>query len=109
MTTDEKREQRAMLLLEFQEAEENLAHLREKVNRYSAPIGEVEKWLHDAEIMLPSYDPEAAKRDANIRANIGLYQKTLNFEEILTLMNEIRDAKKLVSSLSTRKANLGLK
>ena len=38
MTEDEKRQQKAMLLLEHQEAEQNLAHLEEKAERLSRRI-----------------------------------------------------------------------
>jgi hypothetical protein len=43
MTDDEKRQQKAMLLLAYQEAEENLAHAQERATRIAGAIEEVGK------------------------------------------------------------------
>ncbi|SRR6266404_2334134 len=106
MTEDEKRQQKAMLLLEFQEAQENIAHLHERTRRIAEGIGEVKKWVSDA---ISEFNQDWTKRDASIRANLGFFRTLMNFDEILTLMDECAAAEILLSQLAKRKADLGLK
>ena len=110
MTEEEKRQQKAMLLLEHQEAESNLAHLREKAGRVAKPYDDVAAWLaHASSFEYPGRREEDAKRDANIRANPELYRKSLPFDEAVALMDEIKKAEELLAQLGRRKAELGLK
>jgi hypothetical protein len=109
MTEDEKRQQKAMLLLECQEAQDNLAHLREKTRRMADGIGEIQKWVSDTLRMQSGHDQERARRDGNIRANLGAYRTLMNFDETLSLMDEFIAAEKLLEELRRRKADLGLK
>ena len=111
MTDDEKRQQKAMLLLEHQEAENNLAHLREKAGRFSAPIQQVGRWVNHTQSadLYAGYDQEDKKLDATIRTSVDLYRKALNFDEALALMDEIKAAEELVRQSARRKAELGLK
>lgn len=109
MTEDEKRQQKAMLLLEYQEAEENLAHLREKAGRMSAPFATVAKWLERAQSGSSMYRIDQDRTEATIRANLASYQNQINFDEALLLMNEIDGAEKKLKELATRKQSLGLK
>jgi hypothetical protein len=110
MTEDEKRQQKAMLLLEYQEADDNLAHLREKATRIAVPFSEVSTWLdHAGGIRYPGYREDDAKRNAAIRANPDLYRRNLNFDEALALMDEIVRAEALLQKLAQRKNDLGLK
>jgi hypothetical protein len=48
MTEDEKRQQKAMLLLEYQEAEQHLAHLEAKAASTSRRLAVVSEWLANA-------------------------------------------------------------
>lgn len=112
MTEDEKRQQKAMVLLEYQEAQENLTHLREKVRRTAATIGELCKWLTDAQALPPvrmGYEFPEEKRNANIRANLGTFRAAMNFEEILALMDEVKRAETLLGQIEQRKNDFGLK
>lgn len=110
MTEEEKRQQKAMLLLDYQEAENNLAHLREKAGRVAKPYDDVGTWLGRASsFTYPGYREEDAKRNANIRVNLEAYRKSLNFDEALALMDEIKKAEELLAQLARRKAELGLK
>jgi hypothetical protein len=113
MTEDEKRQQKAMLLLEFQEAESNLASLREKAGRIGRDMLEVGQWLGN---MSPEQGPDTEyrkkdneKRNAAIRASLGKHRDAMNFEVALILMDELQAAEKLRSSLALRKSELGLK
>lgn len=100
-----------MLLLEFQEAQENLAHLREKAGRVGKPIEDVADWLNNSSPERgPNINSEPnKKRDANIRANLEAYRKAMNFDDALALIDEIKKADELVEQLKLRKAELGLK
>ena len=109
MTEDEKRQQKAMLLLEFQEAQENLAHLHERTRRIADGIGEVRKWVSDAKSVQSEFDQDRIKRDTNIRTNPDSFRAVMNFNEILSLMDECAAAEILLSQLAKRKADLGLK
>jgi hypothetical protein len=106
MTEDEKRQQKAMLLLDFQEAQTNLAHLRQEASRMSTPIRNVGDWLSNAETTDYSYDQRAREKDAQIRANLELYRQGLNFDAAVALMDEIKQAGALLEELAKR---LGLK
>jgi hypothetical protein len=113
MTDDEKRQQKAMLLLEFQETELNLASLREKAGCIGREILEVGQWLAN---MSPERGPnmeyqkkENSRRNSKIRVEIAKYRNAMNFDEALELMNELEKAEKQLASLALRKSELGLK
>lgn len=109
MTDNEKRQQKAMLLLEYQEAEENLAHLKEKAGVLSKSIDEISTWLSRAHIEIRTNEQGDQKRDANIRANIAQYRQALNLDAAVALMDEIKEAERELDSLAERKKALGLK
>ena len=113
MTEDEKRQQKILLLLEVEEAESNLANLREKAGRIGRDMLEVGQWLG---FMSPDQLPDSEyrkkenlKRDAIIRASLGKFRSAMNFDEALALMDEIANAEKQMASLTVRKSALGLK
>src|SRR5436305_7564072 len=106
MTVDEKRQQKAMLLLEYQEAEQELAHLREKAGRTAEPFNEVAIWLKHANLPVARSGNEDETRDAEIRANLGRYREAVNFDNALALMDEISAAKNTLQVLAERKSNL---
>jgi hypothetical protein len=109
MTEDEKRQQKAMLLLEYQEEEDNIAHLKEKARRKAAQFQEIQNWLSWVASVMKPYDAEERKRDATIRANIDSFRPAINFEEALALVDEVIAAEKALGMLRNRKAELGLK
>src|SRR5258708_39663377 len=111
MTDEDKRQQKAMLLLEYQETQDTLAHLREKAGRMSAPFSQIGIWLEHAQITQGDSPREAKDRERNseIRDNADKYCKELDFDAALTLMNEIRDIARKLQELAQRKADLGLK
>jgi hypothetical protein len=109
VTEDEKRQQKALLLLDFQEAQENLAHLHERTGRIADGIGEVRRWISDAQSIQSSLNQDKIKRDTNIRTNSGSFRTVMNFDEILALMDECAAAEILLDQLAKRKADLGLK
>jgi hypothetical protein len=113
MTEDEKRQQKVMLLLEFEEAESNLASLREKAGRIGREILDVGQWLGKMSAdQLPDTEfqkKENTRQNSLIRASLGKYRTAMNFDEAVTLMDEIGEAEKHVDSLVLRKSALGIK
>ena len=113
MTEEEKRQQRAMLLLEFEEATDNLASLREKAGRIGRDILEVGTWLASMSAERgPSVETnriENSRRDQRIRDSLSKYKSAMGFEDAVSLMNEIAGAEKILSDLAFRKRELGAK
>lgn len=106
MTEDQKREQKAMILLEFQEASQELAHLLEKAARDSETI---KSFASQVSIMSMDSDrgSEAAAVVINSRLD-GTLQRTMNVEELAKLAEQILAAKRTLRILSVKKANFGL-
>jgi hypothetical protein len=111
MTEDEKRQQKAMLLLECEEAESDLAHLRERAARLSGEIGEVEAWLNRAAPFHGNREltQKDIELDKKIRAKQQVYRDALSFDSALSLMDEITAAQKRFADIAERKSNLRLK
>lgn len=112
MTPDESREQKAMLLLEYQEAQQSLAELRESAIRKSQLVGAVSQWLEDAgtreEINL-SRDVWVTKAAKKIDAGSTEARAAMNFDEIAKLIQEIAIATGRLRDLQKRKQSVGLK
>ena len=106
---DEKRQQKAMLLLEHQEAEEELAQLRARAARISGRIAEVQTWLNRVAFPEHTLDPKEQARDATIRTKSDMYREALNFDAALSVVNEIAAAKKRLADLASMKESLGLR
>jgi hypothetical protein len=109
MTEDEKRQQKAMLLLEYQEAEINLAYLREKVRRHEEALAVLAKWLSHARVNHANYRTEDLVRDASIRANLETYRNVFNLDAALALVDEVAEAQERLKDLGKRKSDLGLR
>jgi hypothetical protein len=110
MTEDEKRQQKAMLLLEYQEAEENLAHLREKAGKLYISIQEIATWVQKTarpnSIGGHYEDAERAKR---IEANLEQYRAAMDFDGVLSTVRAISESSLRLTDLAERKKALGLK
>jgi hypothetical protein len=113
MTEDEKRQQRAMLLLEYHEAEQHLAHLREKAKLISHRLNAVSKWMEEwshkganaihGEVYLVALGGKVdVLNDPEIAA-------AMDFASIRGLAIEIQEADRRVREFSDRKQSLGLK
>ncbi len=105
MTEDQKRDQKAHLLLEYQEAGEELAHLNERARRVSERINDVSSWLNKT----IQGDIESNEAGGFIRKQMVEYSEALNLEGAFDLVEQIRKAHQHVSELATRKSALGLK
>ena len=110
MTDDEKRKQSAMLLLEHQEADQHLAHLRERAMRLSSLFADMARWLNAEGIgFMGGLGDEQRDTDIRIRNDIPGYMTGIDFGAALQLMDQIVAAERTLNSLSQRKQALGLK
>ena len=112
MTSDESREQKAMLLLEYQEAEQYLAELEEKALRMSYLIDAAAEWLRhfaDRNKDISKSEVWVPNARKNIDAKDAGTANALNFKTVIELSKEIAEARGRVSSLQQRKQAIGLK
>jgi hypothetical protein len=108
MTDDEKRQQKAMLLLETQEAEQSLAELQEKAYRIAENIREIGQWLQEARGVMNMRMSDASDRHARVISG-QQYRTAMNFDAAAALVAELTAARQKVQLLHERKAALGLK
>jgi hypothetical protein len=109
MTDVEKRRQKADLLLEYQEAEQELAHLKEKARAIRMGLNEISGWLQKI-----TEQPESVKYVSHGKGemrdiNDPIYSEAMNHDAILQLAQSIKTANEKLSELKTRKEGLGLK
>lgn len=109
MTENEARQQKAMLLLEYLEAENRLADLKEKAHRVEEALDALRKWLSHARVDFADYREEDKRRDADIRQKLEFHRSALNIDEAVALVDEIAVAHKRLAELAKRKSALGLK
>jgi hypothetical protein len=114
MTEDEKRQQKAMLLLEYQEAQEHLAHLQEKAKRISNNILAVSKWMDNCSQGYSSAAGEDRVYITDIGGTVNILTdpnvaKAMDFDAAKSLALELDEARRRLQELSERKTSLGLK
>lgn len=104
MNDEEKRNQKAWLLLEHQEALESLAHLKERGARLSETFLKIGDWLrHQATGQPGRY------RHVNSSEMIADYRGTGSAEELAAFLDELEAARHKVLDLERRKTELGLR
>jgi hypothetical protein len=112
MTEDEKRQQKAMLLLEHQEANDHLAHLEENVKRVAERIMAVSEWLERASQRGSDLNREVMwlpkVGEVNVLAD-SKFASAMDFEAVKALFQEVKEAKARFNELAERKQLLGLK
>jgi len=100
MTDEEKHQQIGRLVLEYQQAEQHLAHLREKAASAATAFIQVGDWLKRVSAGQPQFGRnEQARKSA----------ETVASAEALKLIDEIAEAQRTLADLAQRKAALGLK
>ncbi len=110
MTEGDKRQEKAMLLLEHQEADESLAITREKAKRWAGRLEELQRWLTNAQSYGATYYEQKDWRDFNSRIRSDpAYRDALNWDKMVEFVDELLAATKKVSDLAQRKKELGLK
>jgi hypothetical protein len=108
MTEDEKRQQKAMLLLQYEETRQELEHLRAKAWDTSEKIKEVAYWLEEAREVTSASDHRQKERDAKITTNSQHYKVNFDFEAVSQLREELRATNARVRDLAAQKKALGL-
>lgn len=104
VTDNDKRQQKAMLLLEFQEADENFKHIKEKLDRMHSAFSSIAQWVKEGAYKYPAF----SQMDAKMRANADRYEK-VTFADALAALDEFAAAAAHLEELRKRKENLGLK
>lgn len=109
MTDDDKRRQKADLLLEFEELKEHIAHLNESALKRKEKIYEVSKWLEECRYF--EHNPSSRQFDelnAKIDKSSDLYRLEMNFDRVADLVKDLLDARAKLAELKKRKDALGL-
>lgn len=110
MTIDDKRQQRAMLLLECEEAESDLNHCIEHARRYADALQNVLSVVNHA-----VRDGDKAPREARLSIDAPsmevlerepFYREVLNLEPAKNAVQAIEQAKVKLHDLRVRKARL---
>jgi hypothetical protein len=111
MTVDEKRQLKGEILLEFQEAVENLKALTAKAQRANESLTDLATWVRSACSADHKFDPAqdiwVKDRHANILGNEQRYRDVMNYDELITLVDHVLSAQKRVDELRERKQTMG--
>jgi hypothetical protein len=105
MTEQEKRQERAALQIEIENANEDLAYLRAKALRLADGFAEVSRKFRTNGSLNPSgadFDP-ASEIENRIRPEL---ETLFDFTATVALIDQLRTARKKVFNLSERKAQL---
>lgn len=113
MTADETREQKALLLLEYQETEAELANVEEKARRLAERILAVGYWLlgfasdRSADIaMSEAWVPGPATR---INVKEAKTVESMNYQTATAVIQQMWQVRGRLAELRKRKDALGLK
>ena len=115
MTDDEKRQQKGELLLSFQEAQDNAAALREKIREMSSKLRGVQAWLdrlantsYSRDLLhMEFYSPAHATTISVIED--ASFRSAMDYDQVVSLTQEMIAAIKRIEDLASRKRDLGLK
>jgi|SRR4051794_4547177 hypothetical protein len=108
MSSDADRLERAMLLLECQEAEDALQHLRVRIGKLSVPFARVARWMELAQDPPPN-ESDWQMIDRFVRANLEAFRSAIDLSPAVAAMDEVAELQIRVNKLRQRKDSLGLK
>lgn len=113
MTEDEKRQQKAMLLLEYHDVEQNLCHLEAKASGISRRLSAISDWLERASkrqdpIHDTVYSSKLGSGEVNILTDPQV-RAAMDFDGACQLVAEIKAGRQRVNELYKQKQSLGLK
>jgi hypothetical protein len=107
MTSDEKRQQYGELLVDLEEAEQNLAALYERATRFQENVREVtkavESTISESRGQSTGYHHLSSLMDIQ---NNSKYEKDFNLDTALGLIKEMKEAEARLDNLRQRKAAL---
>ena len=111
MTVDEKRKLKGEVLLEFDEAVQNLKAMIAKARRASESMSDLATWVNNACSASHKFDPAqdfwSKDRHTNILGNEPRYREAMNYDDLITLVDHIVSAQKRVDELRESKQSLG--
>src|SRR5713101_2959584 len=108
MTADEMRGQKAALLLEHQEAQNECNHLLVRAKLAGALIVQFGQWMQsDPERYI--FDQRQAKYDSNVEILPDKYRAAVDYQASLDLADQLRQAAQKLRSLTQYKDKLGLR
>jgi len=111
MTEDQVRQQKALLLLEHQEASTELAHLQEKAKRLSDSLNAVAFWVKRVS---EGYMSAEVVYIADLGGEVNIvtdprFVAALNFDKARELVAQIISTSERCRDLQERKEKLGLR
>jgi hypothetical protein len=108
--TDEDKQQQEAVLLEFREAEQELARIEESARSLAANIRQVAEWIESSTYPDFLQKMENQERHAKMSSEGGskLYAQALNIQRALETVMLVITARKRMDDLRQRKASLGL-
>jgi hypothetical protein len=108
MTDDEKRKQKMNLLMEHEEARQELEQLRIKAWTISQQLGEVAQLINESREMGSFSEMRLLEAGKKISQNADTYKKAMNFEAVMALRGELAVANAKFKELTAQKKALGL-
>jgi hypothetical protein len=106
MTTDEKRQQRAAVLVDLEDAQENLKHLQVKAVRMAAFLNEIADKLRRNASLKPTGNDFSLETDLANRLNPN-QQDIPDFAAIQGTIEELRSTRQRIFNLEQQKSQLG--
>jgi hypothetical protein len=108
MTTDEMRLQKGAVLVDFQETQEKLAHLRHRASTLGELLSSFGKWVSGSpEISI--FRADQAHYGFNVHLTDAKYVSALEPMQYFKLADEIRETCEKLAQLAATKERLGLK
>jgi|SRR5208282_3984522 len=108
MSPDDMKRQKADLLLEYQETEEKLAHLRLRATTLGDTLMTIAKWIGQSPEM-SLYRPDQAHHGFNVQVTPQKYLEALEPTQYFKLADELRETEEHLDKLERHKLQLGLK
>jgi hypothetical protein len=110
MTEDEKRQQKAELLLSYHEAEDDLAHLQEHAYTLSETAKKVSEWLKDHGSSANTYGSRIDAERLNQKMMTDPHiEAAMDIKDMRKVVEGVRAAREKLSILKQRKEALGLR
>jgi hypothetical protein len=113
MTDDLKRTQKAMALLECSEAEQDLSHLEFRASEVGKALASIGRWVNALVSPLQGdstgYNYKKIEVQGNeYDSNTSVISEAMNHAALISLIQELRDARYKVHNLKSRKQKLGV-
>ncbi|HEV3040592.1 MAG TPA: hypothetical protein VHA33_22705 [Candidatus Angelobacter sp.] len=108
MTDIEKREQMKELMADSHDADQELAHLQERIKRVSERLQDIQRLLSMA-LNTPDIGTTVYNSGKEYDLNDNAYKDALNHEKVLELVKDIHKAHLRCRDLNQRKIPFGIK